>query len=199
VEAGVRSGEPERAEAALARLAEMTSAAGTDWALGAQALAEALLREGAAAEERYREAIARLGRAGVTPLLARAKLLYGEALRRDRRRRDARDALTEAHGLFTAMGALAFAERSARELGATGPAARPWSDEARDGLTEREQQIAGFACDGLTNAEIGTRLFISPRTVEYHLGKVFSKLGIRSRAQLGDALARAALAPGPVR
>jgi DNA-binding NarL/FixJ family response regulator len=125
-------------------------------------------------------------------------LLYGEALRRDRRRRDAREVLTEAHGMFTAMGALAFAERSARELGATGTAARPGGDEARDRLTEREQQIASFACDGLTNAEIGTRLFISPRTVEYHLSKVFSKLGIRSRAQLSDAFRHGALAPGPL-
>jgi DNA-binding CsgD family transcriptional regulator len=198
VEAGVRCGEPERAAAALARLTEIAGAAGTDWALGAQALAEALLRDGGAAEERYRTAIARLGRARVTPLEARAKLLYGEALRRDRRRRDAREVLVEAHGMFTAMGALAFAERSGRELRATGTTARLRGDEARDRLTEREQQIAGFACDGLTNAEIGTRLFISPRTVEYHLSKIFTKLGIRSRAQLGDALPESALAPGPV-
>ena len=188
VEAAVRTGARTRAELALVRLKATTNAAGTDWALGAQAIAEALLLDGPEADARYREALERLARAGLTGLLARAELLYGEWLRRERRRRDARDMLLRAHGTFTALGAHAFAERSARELRAAGKTSRARKPELRDGLTEREQEIARFAGSGLANAEIGTRLFISPRTVEYHLSKIFAKLEITSRAQLADAI-----------
>jgi DNA-binding CsgD family transcriptional regulator len=155
---------------------------------GAQALAEALLSEDDDAEARYCVALEHVGRTRLTGLRARAQLLYGEWLRRHRRRRDARDALLSAHSTFTAMGAHAFAERSARELRATGKTTRARSGETHDRLTEREQQIARFAREGLANAEIGARLFISPRTVEYHLSKIFSKLGISSRAQIADVI-----------
>lgn len=188
VEAAVRTGAHTRAQAALARLTATTEAAGTDWALGAQSIAEALVLDGTEAEARYRAALDHLTRAGVSGLLARAQLLYGEWLRRERRRRDAHDLLLSAHEAFTTMGAHAFAERSVSELRAAGKTLRARSPEQRDRLTEREQEIARFAGAGLANAEIGTRLFISPRTVEYHLSKIFAKLGISSRAQLPDAI-----------
>ncbi|MDA0164340.1 AAA family ATPase [Solirubrobacter ginsenosidimutans] len=188
VEAAVRTGDRTRAELALVRLTATTDAADTDWARGAQAVAEALVLDGPSADARYRAAIECLARARLTGMLARAQLLYGEWLRRERRRRDARDMLLRAHGTFTALGAHAFAERCARELRAAGKNARARKPELRDGLTEREQEIARFAGAGLANAEIGTRLFISPRTVEYHLSKIFAKLEISSRAQIADAI-----------
>ncbi|RKQ86859.1 regulatory LuxR family protein [Solirubrobacter pauli] len=195
VEAGVRAGEHARAAEALAELKAITGAVATDWATGVQALATAVMSDGPAAEVHYRVAIARLARARVLPMLARAKLLYGEALRRERRRRDARAMLLDAHSQFVGMDARAFAERSAQELRATGSTARQRGTQAGDGLTEREWQIAQCASDGMTNAEIGTRLYISPRTVEYHLSKIFAKLGISSRAQLAGALPEEALEP----
>jgi DNA-binding CsgD family transcriptional regulator len=189
VEAAIRSGETERAADAFERLAESTRASGTDWALGVEARSRALLCEGEAAEDRYREAIDRLGNTRVRAALARAHLVYGEWLRRERRRLDARKQLRIAHGLFNQMGLEGYAERAARELLATGETARKRNVETLDELTTQEAQIAGLARDGLSNPEIGARLFISPRTVEYHLHKVFGKLGIRSRSQLDPVLA----------
>jgi DNA-binding NarL/FixJ family response regulator len=188
VEAAVRSDAPERAADALGRLTEMTRVSGTDWALGVEAGARALLSEGRAAEDLYREAIERLSRARVRPVLARAHLLYGEWLRRERRRVDARAQLRAAHDRFTSMGMDAFAERARAELSATGEKARKRTVETRDELTTQERQIAQLARDGLSNPEIGTRLFLSPRTVEWHLRKVFTKLEIRSRHELSGAL-----------
>ena len=189
VEAAIRSGETERAADAFERLAESTRASGTEWALGVEARSRALLSEGETAEDLYREAIDRLGNTRVRAALARAHLVYGEWLRRERRRLDARKQLRIAHGLFNEMGLEGYAERAARELLATGETARKRSVETLDELTTQEAQIAGLARDGLSNPEIGARLFISPRTVEYHLHKVFAKLGIRSRSQLDPALA----------
>ena len=188
VEAAVRSGTPEPAAAALARLAEKTQASGTDWARGIEASAGALLSEGKAAEQLYREAIERLGRTRVRPILARVHLVYGEWLRRERRRMDARDQLRTAHEMFTTMGIDAFADRAARELLATGETVRRRSVETRSELTAQEAQVARLASDGLSNPEIGGRLFISPRTVQFHLSNVFMKLEITSRSQLATAL-----------
>ena len=188
VEAAARSGVTELAADALERLSAMTRASGTDWALGIEARSRALLSDGDAAERLYLEALERLGRTHVRVELARAHLLYGEWLRRDRRRLDAREQLRAAHEMFTGMGAEAFAERAAGELLATGEHARKRTVETREDLTPQEAQIARLARDGLSNPEIGARLFISPRTVEYHLHKVFSKLGISSRNQLDRAL-----------
>jgi DNA-binding CsgD family transcriptional regulator len=186
--AAVRSGHMERAAAALERLTEITRASGTDWALGIEARSRALLSAGDAAERLYREAIERLGRTRVRVELGRAHLVYGEWLRRERRRVDAREQLRTAHEMFTAMGLEAFAGRAARELLATGERARRRTVETREDLTAQQAQVARLARDGLSNHEIGARLFISARTVEYHLHKVFSKLNIRSRAQLPLAL-----------
>ncbi|HEV8174733.1 MAG TPA: LuxR C-terminal-related transcriptional regulator, partial [Actinoplanes sp.] len=184
VEAAARSGQPETAAGAAARLAERTSAAGTDWALGVQATAQALLIEGEHAERRYREAVERLARTGIRCQLARAQLLYGEWLRRRNRRIDARTQLRAARDLFTVLGASAFADRAHRELLATGEAARKRTIDCRCQLTPQETRIACLARDGLSNPEIAGRLFVSPRTVEYHLHKVFAKLAITSRAKL---------------
>ena len=188
VEAAVRGGEPARAFDAFQRLSEITRAGGTDWALGTEARSRALLSHGAAAESGYREAVERLGRTRMRPALARAHLLYGEWLRRENRRVEARDQLRTAHHLFSAMGIDGFAERSRRELLATGETVRKRAVDATGELTAQETQIARLARDGLSNPEISTQLFLSPRTVEWHLRKVFSKLGITSRRQLRQAL-----------
>jgi len=149
----------------------------------------ALLSDGNAAEPLYREAIDRLGRTRVRAALGRAHLLYGEWLRRENRRTEAREQLRTAHQVFASMGAAAFAERTRRELLATGETARKRTAETGSQLTAQETQIARLAGDGLSNRQIGARLFISPRTVEYHLHKVFTKLGISSRNQLHGGLA----------
>jgi DNA-binding CsgD family transcriptional regulator len=188
IEAAVRSGKPEPAADALRRLSDKTRASGTDWALGIEARSRALLSADADAERLYREAIERLGRTRVRVELARAHLLYGEWLRREKRRPDAREQLRTAHEMLTAMGLEAFAQRAARELLATGETARTRTVETLDQLTAREIQIARLARAGLSNAEIGGRLFISPRTVEYHLSKVFTTLGISTRYQLDGVL-----------
>jgi DNA-binding CsgD family transcriptional regulator/tetratricopeptide (TPR) repeat protein len=189
VEAAVRSGQPARASEALQRLSETTRASGTDWALGTEARSRALLSEGETAENCYREAIERLGRTRMRPAAARAHLLYGEWLRRENRRRDARAELRTAHGLFTAMGIEAFAERARRELLATGDTVRKRTVETVSELTAQEAYIARLAVDGRTNVEIGAQLFLSTRTVEWHLSKVYTKLGVGSRRELRRALA----------
>ena len=191
VEAATRCGRTEMAAAAVEQLAERTQAAGTELALGIEARARALVSEGEPAEELYREAIDRLGRSRFAFELARARLLYGEWLRRENRRIDARSQLRSAHDRLESMGARAFAERARRELLATGGTARARTPETRDRLTAQEAQIAHLAAEGLSNPEIGARLFISRRTVQYHLHKVFAKLEITSRNQLAGALADA--------
>jgi DNA-binding CsgD family transcriptional regulator len=188
VEAATRCGQADVATAALESLSARTRAAATDLALGIEARSKALLSDGEAAERLYREAIERLGRTRLAFELARAHLLYGEWLRRNRRRIHARDQLRLARDSFTLMGAEAFAARAGRELLATGETARKRTDSTHDALTAQETQIARLARDGLSNPEIGARLFISPRTVEYHLHKVFTKLGITSREHLDGAL-----------
>ncbi|MBV9797815.1 MAG: AAA family ATPase [Solirubrobacterales bacterium] len=190
VEAASRSGEMELARSAVDRLAARNDVGANDWSLGVEARSRALVSEGVTADELYREAITRLSRTRLRPELARAHLLYGEWLRREGRRVDARTQLRPAHEQFTSMGMEAFAERSRRELLATGEKARKRTVETRDDLTPQERQIAQLARDGLSNPEIGARLFLSPRTVEWHLRKVFGKLGIRSRHELANGLAR---------
>jgi DNA-binding CsgD family transcriptional regulator len=185
IEAAARSGMTEAAGDALSGLSEMTSASGTDWALGVEARSRALLTDGAEAERLYREAIERLGRTRIRTELARAHLLYGEWLRRSRRRIDARTELRIAHEMLEAMGMHAFAERARRELQATGETARRRTNTmVSQRLTAQETQIARMAREGLSNPEIATRLFISVKTVEYHLAKVFAKLSISSRVEL---------------
>ena len=191
VEAAVRSGQRGRAADALERLSETTGASGTDWALGAEARARALLSKGETAEKFYREAIERLDRTRMRPAAARARLVYGEWLRRENRRRDARAELRTAYDLFTTMGIEAFAERTRRELVATGDTVRKRTVETASDLTAQEAHIARLAVDGRTNVEIGAQLFLSTRTVEWHLGKVYSKLGVGSRRDLRRALASA--------
>jgi DNA-binding CsgD family transcriptional regulator len=188
LEAATRSDEPELARAAYERIAAATAVAPTDWALGIRARSRALLSNGQISERLYQEGIGRLGRTRLRPELARAHLLYGEWLRRANRRVDARLQLRTAYDQLTSIGMEAFAERARRELVATGAKVRKRTVEARDELTAQEEQIARLACDGLTNPEIGARLFLSPRTVEWHLHKVFAKLGIRSRRELASAL-----------
>ena len=188
IEAASRTGETRLAAGALERLAEATSAAQTDWGLGIHACSRALLSAGENAESSYREAIERLSRTRLRPVLARAHLVYGEWLRRERRRADARAQLRTAHDMFAAIGMEAFTGRARRELAATGETARPRAIEARDTLTPQEAQIASLARAGLSNPDIAARLFLSTRTVEYHLSKVFSKLQISSRHQLEQAL-----------
>jgi DNA-binding CsgD family transcriptional regulator len=188
-EAAARSGNRDAAAGALARLAAMAKASGTDWALGVEARCRALLSEGDAADGLYREAIERLSHTRLRPDLARAHLLYGEWLRRERRRTRARDELRTAQGMFEGMGMDGFAERARSELRATGETARRrHATNGSEELTAHEAQIARLARDGLTNSEIGSRLFLSPRTVQYHLSKVFAKLGINSRSQLDREL-----------
>jgi DNA-binding CsgD family transcriptional regulator len=184
IEAGVRSGETDATSAALDRLSGRTQASGTDWALGIEAGSRALLSEGQDAEPLYRESVERLLRTRGVVHLARARLLYGEWLRRENRRVDAREQLRAAHDMFSGMGAEGFAERARHELLATGETARKRTDDARAVLTPQEAHIARLARDGLSNPEIGAQLFISPRTVQYHLRKVFLKLDITSRNQL---------------
>jgi DNA-binding CsgD family transcriptional regulator/tetratricopeptide (TPR) repeat protein len=188
IEAAIRSKRPGMAATAFAQLAEHTSASRTDWALGIEARCRALLDDDDP-EGAYREAIERLSRTRIVVHLARSHLLYGEWLRRAQRRGDARDHLRSALEKFVRMGATAFAERARRELQATGETVRKRTSEARDQLTAQEAQIARLARDGLTNSEIGAQLFISPRTVEYHLAKVFTKLNISTRRELRHALA----------
>jgi DNA-binding CsgD family transcriptional regulator len=185
VVAAARSGAPELASDALEQLSETTRASGTDWALGVEARLRALLSDGDAAERLYREAIERLARTRVRVELARAQLVYGEWLRREQRRVDAREHLRTAYEMFSHMGVEGFAERARRELLATGGTARRRTEETRGVLTPQEAQIARLARDGLSNPQIGAQLFISPRTAQYHLHKVFLKLDITSRAQLG--------------
>ena len=188
VEAAARSGKREVAAEALERLGERTQIAGTEWALGVEARSRALLSDGALAERLYGEAIERLGRCRVALDLARAHLLYGEWLRRRGRRVDAREQLRIAHARFVEMGAEAFAQRACSELLATGETARKRTIETADELTPHEARIARMARDGASNQDIATELFVSRKTVEYHLHKVFSKLGISAREQLGYVL-----------
>jgi DNA-binding CsgD family transcriptional regulator len=190
VEASARSGMTEIAADTYRWIAEMTSASGTNWALGVEARSRALVTEGNAAEGLYEDSIMHLDRSRVRAELARAHLLYGEWLRRQRRRGEAREQLRTAHDMLEAMGMEAFAERAGRELRATGETARKRTavTARNEELTAQEAQIARLAREGLSNPEIGTRLFISARTVQYHLGKVFTKLGIASRSQLTQAL-----------
>jgi len=196
IEAAVRSALPERAAGALQRLAIIARACGTDWALGAEARSRALVSDGAPAENLYREAIDRFGRTRQRVELARAHLLYGEWLRRQRRKRDARDQLGRAYEIFDSIGAAAFAERARIELRATGAQALKRTTGTPDVLTAQEALIARLASQGASNPQIAAQLFISPATVAYHLGKVFAKLGISSRSQLAPALpARQGAAP----
>jgi len=188
IEAAVRTGNTHMASDALARLAETTQAGGTDFGLGIEARSRALVSEGEAAVSCYREAIDRLGHTQLRPELARAHLLYGEWLRREGRRTDARTQLRTAHEMLTAMGVEAFAERARRELLATGETVRKRTVQAPHTLTAQEASIARLARDGRTNPEIGAQLFLSARTVEWHLRKVFTKLGVSSRRELHGAL-----------
>jgi DNA-binding CsgD family transcriptional regulator len=188
VEAAVHVGDAELAHDALERLAETTQPAGIDLALGIEARSRALLSDGTGANNLYRAAIERFSRTRLRPELARTHLLYGEWLRREGRRVDAREQLRTAHRLFDAIGMEAFAERARRELLATGEKARKRSPGTREELTPQEEQIARLARDGLSNPEIGAQLFVSARTVEWHLRNVFAKLGITSRRHLPKAL-----------
>jgi DNA-binding CsgD family transcriptional regulator len=192
IEAAARTGAPDRAAGAVARLSAATSASGTDWALGIQARCRALLAGRESAEPLYLEAIQRLGRTRIRTELARAHLLYGEWLRRQNRRADAREPLREAYEMLAAMGIEGFAERARRELLATGETVRKRTVETLGELTAQEAQIARLAGQGHTNPEIGAQLYISARTVEWHLRKVFTKLGISSRKELRSALPYAA-------
>jgi DNA-binding CsgD family transcriptional regulator len=195
VEAAARSGQPAVAAGALERLSWTTGVSGTEWALGIEARSRALVSEPNGAEDLYREAIARLGNTRLALELARAHLLYGEWLRRAGRRTDARNQLRRAHQMLTDMGVEGFAERARRELVATGETARKRTVDARYELTIQEAQIARLASDGRTNPEIGAEMFLSPRTIEWHLSKVFSKLGVTSRRQLRATLPSAGRVP----
>ena len=188
LEAATRTHDLTLARIALDRVVAATAFAGTESAQGILARSRALVSEGESAERLYLEAIERLGRTRLRPELARAHLLYGEWLRRENRRVDAREQLRTAQEMLVAIGMEAFAERARRELEATGGTVRKRSVETRDDLTAQERQIARLARDGLSNPEIGARLFLSPRTVEWHLRKVFTKLEIHSRHELSNAL-----------
>jgi DNA-binding CsgD family transcriptional regulator len=188
IEAAVRSGRAPRAVGPLARLTEIAESTGTDWALGLRAARAAMLAEGEAAEQLYREAIERLSRTRILIATARAHLVFGEWLRRENRRVDAREQLKAALERFDEMGNEPYAERARRELLATGETVRKRTVETLDDLTPQETQIGRMAADGFTNPEIGAQLFLSPRTVEWHLRKVFGKLGISSRRELRTAL-----------
>jgi DNA-binding CsgD family transcriptional regulator len=184
VEASARLGRPADAAESVRSISDMARAAGTDWALGTMAHVRALVSEGQAADDSHREAIERLGKTENRMALARAQLCYGEWLRRENRRVDARAQLGGAHEMLSQFGAEAFAERAGRELRATGAKVRKRTVTTNEELTSQETQIARLAADGLTNPEIGARLFISPHTVEWHLSKVYSKLGISSRREI---------------
>ena len=186
IEAAVRCGQPTRAAAALGRLSGITGPSGTHWGHGIEARCRALLSKGESAERLYREAISQLGASLARAELGRAHLLYGEWLRRQRRRADARTHLRTAQRMLETMGLDGFAARARHELRATGETARKRIVATRHDLTVQEAQVARLARDGLSNPEIGTRLFLSPRTVQYHLGKVFAKLGVTARSQLRD-------------
>ena len=188
VEAAARAGHAGVARVALEQLAAVTQPCGNDVALGIEARCRALLSDGELAESLYREAIDRLGRTRLRPELARAHLVYGESLRREGRRIHAREQLRTARDLFDAIGMEAFAERTRRELLATGETVRRRTVETLDELTPQEAEIARLASDGRTNAEIGSELFLSPRTVEWHLRKVYAKLGVASRKELRAVL-----------
>jgi DNA-binding CsgD family transcriptional regulator len=196
IEAAAHTGSTRIARGALDRLTERTRIGGTEGGLGIEARCRALLSEGESAEGDYREAIDRLDRTRMRPELARAHLLYGEWLRRERRRGEAREQLRRAHDMLDEMGMEAFAARAERELQATGdtttkrtaPAARAGAAGTLEALTAQEAHIARLARDGLSNPEIAARLFLSSRTVQYHLSKVFAKLGISSRGQLHRVL-----------
>jgi DNA-binding CsgD family transcriptional regulator len=198
IEAAIRSDDRETATCALIQLEERATAADTDWALGILARSNALLSFDEAAEAFYREAIERLRNTRIAVHIARAHLLYGEWLRRENRRLDAREHLHVAHDTLHAMGASAFAERARRELLATGETARERSVAASASLTPQEGQIARLAAEGRTNPEIGSELFISPRTVEYHLSKVYTKLGVSSRRSLRRSTLRLEQTTRPV-
>jgi DNA-binding CsgD family transcriptional regulator len=184
VEAAARSGDQDAGAEALERLAERTRTSGTEWALGIEARSRALLSTGQTADDLYREAVQRLGRTRLAGHLARARLIRGEWLRRENRRQDAREALRTAYETFSRMGAEGFAERARRELLATGESVRKRTVDTATELTAQEAQIVQLARTGLTNPEIAAQLFISPRTVEWHLGNIFTKLGIGSRKDL---------------
>jgi DNA-binding CsgD family transcriptional regulator len=190
VEASIRCDNEEVAADALEILAERTQAVGTEWALGIEARSRALTAPDSAAEELFREAIQRLGGCRVAPDEARAHLLFGEWLRRAGRRADAREELRMAHGMLTNIGMNAFAERARRELEATGATARKRRPETRDQLTAQEVLVAQLARDGHSNLEIAGQLFLSQHTVAYHLRKIYTKLGIKSRRELETVLAR---------
>jgi DNA-binding CsgD family transcriptional regulator len=197
VEAAARSGEAELAVSAFEELAGLTQIIGTDWALGIEERSHALISDNDAAECHYLRAIDHLERSEARAELSRAHLLYGEWLRRGGRRVDARAQLRTAHDRFTAMGWEAFAERARRELQATGEKVRKRTAATRDDLTAQERQIAELAREGRSNPEIGAQLFLSPRTVEWHLRKVFGKLGVGSRRELLTALPTSGLQFGP--
>jgi DNA-binding CsgD family transcriptional regulator/tetratricopeptide (TPR) repeat protein len=188
IEAAVRSGQPEAAAAALDKLTERTHPSGTEWGLGVEACSRALLSDGKAADALYQEAIRHLERCRIAVHLARARLLYGEWLRRRKRRRESGVQLRSAFEAFSRFGAEGFAERARRELLATGETVRRGTADAVTELTSQESQIATLARDGYTNSEIAAQLFISPRTVEWHLGNVFAKLGVSSRRHLRSVL-----------
>jgi DNA-binding CsgD family transcriptional regulator len=191
IEAAVHSGNTQAAGDALKRLAEAARAGGTDYSLGIEARSRALLSDGETADGLYRDAIGWLGRTRLRPELARAHLLYGEWLRREGSRTAARTQLRTAYQMLATIGADAFAERARRELAAAGETVRRHMTQTRAELTAQEASVAQLARDGRTNTEIGTQLFLSARTVEWHLGNVFTKLGITSRRELRRALSAA--------
>ncbi|MFD8690004.1 LuxR C-terminal-related transcriptional regulator [Streptomyces sp. NPDC059651] len=195
VEAATRSGRPDRAAEAARQIDDMARASGTDWALGTSAVVRAQVSEGPEAEALYREAIERFGRTDVRITYARSHLLYGEWLRRENRRVDAREQLNIAHEVLSRIGVDGFAERARHELHATGASVRRRPEGAHAALTAQEAQVARLAADGMTNPEIGAQLFISPHTVEWHLRKIFAKLGIASRRQINDTLLDGTAAP----
>jgi len=197
IQAAVRAGDYEAASTAHKTLSERALAAGTPWALGLRARCEALLAEGADAEGYYLESISQLKQCRMAVDLARAHLLYGQWLRRARRRRDARQELRTAHDMFAGMGADRLAEWAAAELRATGERARARRPDTAVDLTRQETRVADLAAAGASDSEIAAQLFISPSTVDYHLRKVFRKLHVTSRTQLVGRLGSGPAADGP--